>query len=177
MFQMFWLAFVLFALAGISDFFDGLLAKKYNAATKIGGVLDHIGDKLLVINTMVMLAAMMPIWFVVAPIIVMISREIYISGLREFLGTQKIAMPVPKARFSMAKIKTSLQMIATGAFLLMFAVGISFVPNATSRLVMFAVYVLPKIGIWGLWLALAASMWSAATYTMDFAKKYKKIAK
>ena len=63
-----------------------------------------------------MLALIAPTWTVVIPIIIMIARELYISGLREFLGTQKIEMPVPKARFSMGKIKTTIQMIAIAHF-------------------------------------------------------------
>ena len=105
----------------------------------------------------------------------MIARELYISGLREFMGTQKMEMPVPKARFSMGKIKTTLQMIAIGAFLLMFVVGASITPTTNSRIVMMLVYVLPQIGIWGLWLSLLASLWSAAQYTVTFSEKLKKI--
>ncbi|MDR0741681.1 MAG: CDP-alcohol phosphatidyltransferase family protein [Rickettsiales bacterium] len=173
MFQMYWTAFIIYVLAALSDFFDGWLAKKYNATSKIGGVLDHIGDKFLVANTMVMLACMMPIWFVVIPIILMIARELYVSGLREFLGIQKIEMPVPKARFSMAKIKTTLQMIALGAFLLIFAMGAIITPDMTSRIVMYLIYIMPQIGIWGLWLSLLASLWSATEYTITFAKHMK----
>ena len=107
MLNMYWTTFILYVLGAASDWFDGFLARKYNVCTKIGGVMDHIGDKLLVVNTFIMLAIMMPVWFVIVPIIIMIARELYISGLREFLGTQKIEMPVPKARFSMGKIKTT----------------------------------------------------------------------
>ena len=105
MFQWYWISLVLFVLAAISDFFDGFLAKKFNVVSKIGGVMDHIGDKLLVSNTMIMLAIMVsPAWVVYIPVIIMIARELYISGLREFLGTQKMEMPVPSARFSLGKI-------------------------------------------------------------------------
>jgi CDP-diacylglycerol--glycerol-3-phosphate 3-phosphatidyltransferase len=175
MFQMYWVAFIVYVLAALSDFFDGWLARKYNATSKIGGVLDHIGDKLLVTITMIMLACMMPIWFVVVPAILMIARELYVSGLREFLGTHKIEMPVPKSRFSIGKIKTTFQMIALGAFMLIFALGTVITPDMTSRLVMYLIYILPQIGIWGLWLALVASVWSAVEYTMTFAKHIKKI--
>ena len=65
--------------------------------------MDHIGDKLLVVNTFLMLMVMIPVWFIVVPVILMVARELYISGLREFMGTQKMEMPVPKARFSMGK--------------------------------------------------------------------------
>lgn len=174
MFGMYWTTFVLFLLAAVSDWFDGFLARKYNVCTKLGGVMDHIGDKLLVVNTFIMLAAMMPVWFVVVPIIIMIARELYISGLREFLGTQKIEMPVPKARFSMGKVKTTLQMITIVAFLLLFAIAAT-MPNSDSRTMVWLIEVLPYIGMWGTWLSLVASVWSATQYTFTFAQKLKQI--
>ena len=175
MFNWFWVTFVLFVLAAISDWFDGFLARKYDCCSKLGGVLDHIGDKLLVCNTLIMLAILMPVWFVMIPVVIMIARELYISGLREFLGTQKIEMPVPKARFSMGKIKTTIQMFAIAAFLLLFAVGSSVTPATNSRFVFYLIYVLPQIGIFCLWFALVASLWSATQYTFTFAQKLKKI--
>ena len=175
MLQMYWTSFILYALASLSDFFDGYLARKYNVCTKLGGVMDHIGDKLLVVNTLIMLAILMPVWFVVIPVIIMIARELYISGLREFLGTQKIEMPVPKARFSMGKIKTTLQMISVSAFLLIFAIGTLITPTSDSRLLLILIYVLPQIAIYGLWLSLLASVWSATQYTKTFLGHLKKI--
>ena len=177
MFGLYWTSFILFLLAAISDWFDGFLAKKFNVCSKIGGVMDHIGDKLLVVNTFIMLAIMMPVWFVVVPVIIMTARELYVSGLREFLGTQKIEMPVPKARFSMGKIKTTLQMITICAFLLLFAIGTLITPDITSRTLTLAIYILPQIGIWGMWLSLVASLWSATQYTFTFTKKLKQIKK
>ena len=175
MLNMYWTTFILYILGAASDWFDGFLARKYNVCTKIGGVMDHIGDKLLVVNTFIMLAIMMPVWFVVVPIIIMIGRELYISGLREFLGTQKIEMPVPKARFSMGKIKTTLQMVSIAAFLLIFVVGTIITPESDSRTLMYMIYILPQIGIWGLWISLIASIWSATQYTMTFLGHLKKI--
>ena len=175
MFNLLWLTFILFALGAISDWFDGYLARKYNCCSKLGGVLDHIGDKLLVCNTLIMLTIMAPVWYTVIPVIFMIARELYISGLREFLGTQKIEMPVPKARFSMGKIKTTIQMIAIAAFLLWFAIFSSVTPETDNRIIFYVIYVLPKIGIFSLWLALVASIWSATQYTFTFAQKLKKI--
>ena len=175
MFQMFWTTFILYALAAMSDWFDGFLARKYNVCTKIGGVMDHIGDKLLVVNTLIMLTVMMPVWFIVVPVILMIARELYISGLREFLGTQKIEMPVPKARFSMGKIKTTLQMISIAAFLLIFAIGTMITPDTDSTLLMYMINTLQYIGIWGLWLSLLASVWSATQYTQTFLGHLKKL--
>ena len=168
MLQMYWTTFILFVLAAASDWFDGYLARKYNVCTKIGGVMDHIGDKLLVVNTLIMLCVMMPVWFVIVPVIIMIARELYISGLREFLGTQKIEMPVPKARFSMGKIKTTFQMISISAFLLIFVIGTMITPESDSRTLIWLIYLLPQIGTWGLWISLLASVWSATQYTMTF---------
>lgn len=175
LYQLYWLTFVLYTLGAISDWFDGYLARKYNACSKLGGVMDHIGDKLLVVNSILMLAIMMPVWFIIIPIILMTARELYISGLREFLGTQKIEMPVPKARFSMGKIKTTLQMISIAAFFLLFAVGTTLSPESNSRIYMFLLSVLPTIGIWGTWLSLVASIWSATQYTITFAGHLKKL--
>lgn len=176
MFGLYWTTFILFLLGALSDWFDGFLARKYNVCTKLGGVMDHIGDKLLVVNTLIMLTVMTPVWFIVVPVILMIARELYISGLREFLGTQKIEMPVPKARFSMGKIKTTLQMITITSFLLLFAIS-TMIVNTDSRLVMWLVTILPYIGIWGMWLSLLASVWSATQYTFTFAQKLKQIKK
>ncbi len=174
MFGLYWTTFVLFALGAISDWFDGFLARKYNVCSKIGGVMDHIGDKLLVANTLIMLTIMMPVWFVVVPIIIMIARELYVSGLREFIGTQKMEMPVPKARFSMGKIKTAFQMITVAAFLLMFAIGSGITADTTGTLTMRLITILPMIGMWGLWISLFASVYSASQYTMDFVSKIRK---
>ena len=175
MFGLYWTTFILYILGAMSDWFDGFLARKYNCCSKLGGVMDHIGDKLLVCNTFIMLSILMPVWFIVIPIIIMIARELYISGLREFLGTQKVEMPVPKARFSMGKIKTTIQMIAITMFLLWMAIGSSITPNTTSSVVFYLIYTLPKIGNFCLWFALVASLWSATQYTITFSQKLKKI--
>lgn len=176
MFGLYWTTFILFVLASISDWFDGFLARKYNVCTKLGGVMDHIGDKLLVVNALIMLAIMTPVWFIFVPIIIMVARELYISGLREFLGTQKIEMAVPKPRFSMGKIKTTLQMVTISALLLLFALS-TIMTTTDSRFVMWLITILPYIGMWGLWLALVASLWSATQYTFTFAQKLKQIKK
>ena len=182
--------FILFVLAALSDFFDGYLARKYDVCTKLGGVMDHIGDKLLVVNTLIMLCVMLPmlgivifplhiiLLLVVIPSIIMIARELYISGLREFLGTQKIEMPVPKARFSLGKIKTTMQMISLSAFLLWFVIVAS---SATTfaqylgRAWIFMFFNLLYVGIVFLWFAFVASIASAIQYTKDFTGKLKNI--
>ena len=175
MLQWYWVSLILFALGAISDWMDGYLARKFNVCTKLGGVLDHIGDKLLVVITFIMLALMMRFWFVIIPVIVMIARELYISGLREFLGTQKIEMPVPKARFSMGKIKTTLQMLTILSFLMLFAISTIITPDTISSRLLTTMNILSQAGLVLLWLALIASLWSATQYTFTFAKKTKKI--
>lgn len=178
--------FILFTLGAVSDWFDGYLARKYDCCSKLGGVLDHIGDKLLVCNMLILLPfipvdltfiasfytpILRKLWFIIIPIILMVDRELYISGLREFLGTQKIEMPVPKARFSMGKIKTTIQMAA----LVVILFGVSAHKISDSRVLLFILSTIIGIGILGLWVALGASIWSAAQYTKTFKEKLKKI--
>ena len=175
MLNWFWVTFILYILAALSDWFDGFLARKYNCCSKLGGVLDHMGDKFLVVNTFIMLAVMMRFWFIVIPVIIMIARELYISGLREFLGTQKIEMPVPKARFSLGKVKTAFQMLTITAILTVFALSTLNNPLPAKALIAFRV--LFMFGIVGLWASLFASLASATQYTFTFAEKLKKIKK
>jgi CDP-diacylglycerol--glycerol-3-phosphate 3-phosphatidyltransferase len=175
--QWFLVSFIVFVLASLSDFFDGWLAKKYNATSKIGGVLDHIGDKLLVANGLIMIMMFLQIWWIIIPAAVMICRELYISGLREFMGTQKIEMPVPHARMSMGKVKAALQMVALSV---LFLWGYLVNADVLSAMLpaMGAVTLIRWIlygGIALLWLSTVASVWSAATYTKDFLQKLKKI--
>ena len=177
MFQLYWTSLILFVLGALSDFFDGFLARKYDVCTKIGGVMDHIGDKLLVANTLIMLTVMMPVWFIVVPTIILIARELYVSGLREFLGTQKIEMPVPKARFSLGKVKTAFQMITIVAFLALFALSTIVTTETISKSYLVAMNLTSQIGIIGLWLSLLASVWSATQYTFTFVEKLKKAKK
>lgn len=189
LFNWYLVSFILFALGSISDWFDGFLARKYNCCSKIGGVMDHIGDKLLVCNALILLPLIIvdvsfignfsiPMvrhwWPIIIPVILMIDRELYISGLREFLGTQKIEMPVPKARFSMGKIKTTIQMIAISIIILFWAIVINFAAPAKTTLTVIITLLYP-VGILCLWFALVASLWSAAEYTKTFAEKLKKI--
>ena len=107
----------------------------------------------------------------------MIARELYISGLREFLGTQKIEMPVPKNRFSMGKIKTTLQMVTIIAFLSLFAISSVVTPDTISANTLIVMNILSQMGIIFIWFALVASLWSATQYTFTFLEKIKKIKK
>lgn len=166
MYEWFYLAFILFALAGITDFFDGYLARKYNVTTKLGGVLDHIADKLLVSITFILLAMFWPLWFISVPIILMIARNLYVSGLREFMGTQKMELPVESARISFAKASAFIQQFVSGGFLLTIVI-------MPYDIFAWATYYLWMLCIIFLWVSLAASIISAGKYTVQFLKKLK----
>ncbi len=104
-----WIGVVLFAIAGITDYLDGYLARHWNQLSRFGRVLDPIADKLLVGSILIMLA-----WegrlvgVMVIPAVIILCREILVSGLREFLAEIKIGCPVTR----LAKWKTACQMVA-----------------------------------------------------------------
>jgi len=106
------MATVLFIIAGITDFFDGYLARAFESQSKLGRVLDPIADKLLVVACLVVL-----VYYGQAdilPALAIICREILVSGLREFLAEINVSVPVSKT----AKIKTGMQMLALVLLLL-----------------------------------------------------------
>lgn len=120
-----WCALALFTLGGITDFFDGYLARRWNMMSAFGRFLDPIADKLLVASMLILLAAFdrMPgLWSIPAVLIMM--REMLIAGLREFLGPHRIILPVSR----LAKWKTTSQMVAMG-FLIMGGHGEELVPH------------------------------------------------
>ena len=106
--------FTLFVLASFTDFLDGLLARMYKEESKLGELLDPIADKIIVATALILLVMDGTIknYEVIAAIIIL-TREILISGLREFLAKGKINLPVS----SLAKVKTFLQMAAISVLL------------------------------------------------------------
>jgi cardiolipin synthase len=118
-------AFVVFALAGISDWLDGFAARKLKAGSDFGRMLDPIADKVLVAVALMMLVAegtftrynpntgMLSLLRLV-PALIILAREILVSGLREFLAGTRVSVPVT----AVAKFKTAVQMIAIGAMIL-----------------------------------------------------------
>jgi CDP-diacylglycerol--glycerol-3-phosphate 3-phosphatidyltransferase len=108
-------AFGVFCIAGLSDALDGLAARKLNAGSDFGRMLDPIADKILVGVALMMLVAEGSFdgWKLV-PALVILSREFLVSGLREFLAGADVSVPVS----FFAKIKTTIQMIAIGAMIL-----------------------------------------------------------
>jgi cardiolipin synthase len=100
------LSAVLFIIASITDFLDGYLSRKWGTESKLGALLDPTADKMIVLVALVML-----IHFKVAhllPALLIMCREIFVSGLREYLATKNISVPVTK----LAKWKTGIQMAA-----------------------------------------------------------------
>jgi CDP-diacylglycerol--glycerol-3-phosphate 3-phosphatidyltransferase len=108
-------AFAIFCLAGVSDVLDGFAARKLQASSEFGRMLDPIADKILVGIALVMLVARHIVFgFELVPALVILAREILVSGLREFLATASVSVPVTRV----AKFKTVLQMISIGAMIL-----------------------------------------------------------
>ncbi len=118
-------AFAVFCIAGVSDALDGLAARKLNAGSDFGRMLDPIADKILVAVALMMLVAEGSIrqfnltmslasLLRLVPALIILAREILVSGLREFLAGAKVSIPVTV----FAKFKTTIQMIAIGAMIL-----------------------------------------------------------
>lgn len=130
------LAFGLYCLMAITDYFDGYLARSQGTVSKLGIFLDPIADKIMIAAVVLMLVFTRDIenWHVIAAIIILL-REITVSGLREFLAGLQISVPVSQ----LAKWKTAFQMISLGALIL--AGGM---PEYG---------IIETVGIWTLWAA------------------------
>ncbi len=106
-----WTAFALFIIAGLSDFLDGYLARLFKTQSELGALLDPIADKFLVLAALVMLIMVETVYGIAVVIsIVILGREILVSGLREFLARDDINLPVTQ----LAKWKTAFQMVSIG---------------------------------------------------------------
>ncbi len=122
-----WLALAIFITAGITDILDGYVARSWGQQSTFGRMLDPIADKLLVASCLLMLAADGTIrgWSLWAAIVIL-CREILVSGLREYLAELRVGVPVTR----LAKWKTTLQLVAIG-FLLAGEAGDLIVPIVT----------------------------------------------
>ena len=120
----YFVSFILFCLAGITDFFDGWLARRKNQISDLGRMLDPIADKILVISTLVILMSNNVIegYNIIAALLI-IYREIFISGLREFFGNKSFVIHVTK----LAKWKTVVQFITILSFFTSQIVGNYFI--------------------------------------------------
>ena len=133
--------FFLFVLASFTDYLDGLLARLFKEESKLGELLDPIADKILVAAALILLVMNNTIknYEVIAAIIIL-TREILISGLREFLAEGKVSMQVT----GLAKLKTFLQMLS---------IAILLTGESGNKLINFQHYNAQTIGIVLLWLS------------------------
>ena len=145
-------ACVLFVIASFTDFLDGMLARMMSEESKLGELLDPIADKIIVATALILLVMSGTIrhYEVIAAIIIL-TREILISGLREFLARGQIKLPVT----NLAKLKTFLQMIAI-ALLLTGETG--------NRILNFQDYNAQTIGIILLWLSAFLTLYTGYEY-------------
>ena len=110
-----WLSMILFVVACVTDWFDGYFARRYHQISRLGRFLDPIADKLLVAAALVMLVDSGTLRGVhVLAALIILAREILVSGLREFLAELRVGMPVSQ----LAKWKTGTQMVAIAVLLL-----------------------------------------------------------
>jgi cardiolipin synthase len=145
-------ACVLFSTAAVTDYFDGLLARNRRQQSDLGRMLDPIADKLLVGAALMMLVGQgrLTSW-ALYPAIVIMLREILVSGLREYLAGIRIGLPVT----SLAKWKTGFQMGALGTLL---------AGNSSAHLLHLSFIPVGMIGEAMLWIAAALTLWTGWDY-------------
>ena len=144
--------FLLFILASFTDFLDGLLARLYKEESKLGELLDPIADKIIVSAALILLVMNGTIqnYEVIAAIIIL-TREILISGLREFLADVQIKIPVS----SLAKSKTFIQM---------FSIAILLTGETGNKIINFEDYNAQTVGIILLWLSAFLTLYTGYDY-------------
>ena len=144
--------FFLFVLASFTDYLDGLLARLFKEESKLGELLDPIADKILVAAALILLVMNETIrdYEVIAAIIIL-TREILISGLREFLAGGRIKLPVS----NLAKAKTFLQMFAISALL---------TGETGNKIINFQDYNAQTIGMILLWLSAFLTLFTGYEY-------------
>jgi cardiolipin synthase (CMP-forming) len=145
-------AFALFIIASFTDFLDGMLARMFKEESKLGELLDPIADKIIVATALILLVMSETIkdYEVIAAIIIL-TREIIISGLREFLAKGKVNLPVS----NLAKLKTFLQMLAISLLL---------TGETGNKILNFQDYNAQTIGIILLWLSAFLTLYTGYEY-------------
>jgi len=146
------ITFALFVVASFTDFLDGLLARMYKEESKLGELLDPIADKIIVAAALILLVMDGTIknYEVIAAIIIL-TREILISGLREFLAKGRIKLPVS----NLAKLKTFLQM---------FSISILLTGETGNKILNFQDYNAQTIGIILLWFSAFLTLYTGYDY-------------
>ena len=145
-------AFALFIAASFTDFLDGMLARMFKEESKLGELLDPIADKIIVATALILLVMDETIrnYEVIAAIIIL-TREILISGLREFLAKGQVKLPVS----NLAKLKTFLQMVAISLLL---------TGDTGNKILNFQDYNAQTIGIILLWLSAFLTLYTGYEY-------------
>jgi len=142
-----WLAGTIFIVACITDYLDGYFARTLKQTSSLGTFLDPMADKLLVAATLLMLVGMDRIVGIhLIPAVIILCRELLVSGLREFLADLKVSVPVSQ----LAKWKTALQMVALTCLIIDDIPGLS-LPIDT-------------LGLWGLWVSAALTLITGYDY-------------
>ena len=144
--------FFLFALASFTDYLDGLLARMFKEESKLGELLDPIADKILVAAALILLVMNGTIKnYEVLAAIIILTREILVSGLREFLAKGQIKLPVS----NLAKLKTFLQM---------FSIAILLTGETGKKIINFQDYDAQTIGIILLWFSAFLTLYTGYEY-------------
>ena len=144
--------FFLFIFASFTDYLDGLLARLFKEESRLGELLDPIADKILVSSALILLVMNGTIKnFEVIAAIIILTREILISGLREFLAKVSVAMPVT----SLTKLKTFLQMLS---------ISILLTGESGNKIINFQDYNAQVIGIVLLWFSAILTLYTAYDY-------------
>ncbi|MBK8771362.1 MAG: CDP-diacylglycerol--glycerol-3-phosphate 3-phosphatidyltransferase [Rhizobiales bacterium] len=143
-----WIALGIYVVAAITDFFDGYLARRWQQQSSLGRMLDPIADKVLVAVILLVLCGDQilrggHVWAA----IIILAREVLVSGLREYLGQLSVSVPVTQ----IAKWKTTVQLVAIG-FLIAGPAGDEIIPGVT------------VVGIAGLWIAAALTLYTGYDY-------------
>jgi CDP-diacylglycerol--glycerol-3-phosphate 3-phosphatidyltransferase len=151
-----WVALAVFISAGVTDILDGYLARTWGQQSSLGRMLDPIADKLLVASCLLMLAAEETIrgWSLLAAVVIL-CREILVSGLREYLAELRVGVPVTR----LAKWKTTGQMVAVG-FLIAGEAG----DRVVAAILPGAPPVVTQIGILLLWLSAILTLYTGWDY-------------
>ena len=113
--DMYWIAFVLFFIASITDYFDGYLARKYNHVSQIGEILDPIADKILIVFLLFAISINLTSYYVGFLSAVIITREIWLGALRDY-NARQARSSATKVTF-LAKIKTTIQLFTVSLYL------------------------------------------------------------
>ena len=151
-----WVALAIFITAGITDVLDGYFARTWDQQSLLGRMLDPIADKLLVSSCLLMLAAEDTIhgWALLAAVVIL-CREILVSGLREFLAELRVSVPVTR----LAKWKTTWQLVAVG-FLIAGEAG----DQVITSLFKTEIPVVTDIGLALLWLSALVTLYTGWDY-------------